>query len=484
MTHYLKYFLYFLGLSCAIQVYSDPDYSNLISPDQAPTLTSLLTTNPAGLYDTDPGAAVTITGNGTIRFAQLFFYDSQNNLLGTGSMVDNIFGLSFTTGQTVRLNSSDVYQIAVNSGVTPAQVSSMKLYMDGGNQSSNGMSCQTFSENCSSGSACTSGQKPTAIWGASPTTCDGKTYYAYISENAPTAVSGNYYGFYRCTVNFSDGTLSSCAEVGPPQSSQIKMGIGSAINNGFIYFSYTLSSVTYIGSCPIDKNGAIAATNWNQCSTYTTNSARGFTLSSGYAYFNYSPAQLATCAVNASTGQLSSPSFNSAGSSNFGMAINNGYLYVVDAVSSNNYGIWSCPLSSNPSSFSCTKQALTNSVAAAPRGIAIYNNYLYFTNSSFGSPPDPPPDPAPGIATICSINSSDGSLSSCSNAGIDVSLLNGSSSKPAGVTAFNGHLYITDQSTNDYILVCTINNANGSLSACARTASDITTGTPIGISIF
>jgi len=161
------------------------------------------------------------------------------------------------------------------------------------------------------------------------------------------------------------------------------------------------------------------------------------------------------------------------------MAINNGYLYVADTA---NNVIFSCPLttdSNTPNSFSCTSYSPRNSQnvleAANPRGIAIYNNYLYFTNFNFNTSGSDP-----GIATICSINS--GSLSSCSNAGIDVSLLNGSS-HPAGVTAFNGHLYITDQSTNNYILVCTINNTNGSLSDCSRTASGIT-GTPIGISIF
>lgn len=444
-----------------------------------------------GLLGDGLGASVIISSSGTntIRFFQFFFYNASDTLLGTtmGSIIDNIYGLSFTNGQKVSFDSGSLYQIATNAGVDTAAVASMQLYMDGAAQSSSGVPCQTFTESCS-GSACTSSGAPnSATWGTNPTICTSNRY-AYISENT----SSTHQIVYRCEVDpNSSYALDNCVLEGPSSPPYLQLGtLGDVISNGYAYFSNTPSnnaggagSSSVVSICKMDQTGAISTSSCSTGYTAATGaSSRGIAISAGYLYDIDTISGVIPCSISAANGTLTCSGTALVAASQLnnprGLALNNAYLYITNS-SGGTGSILICPLSTtNPEilASSCSTSSAASSYVSAPSGITVYDNYLYFVNNSWSGTGQ---GNAGGIVTYCPINS-DGSLGSCANAGAPVSLFH--SSGPNGIAIYNGYVYITD--TTNGLVQCqlkTDHSINGS--SCAATGN-VTFTKPVGISIF
>ena len=177
---------------------------------------------------TAAGGSLTITGSGTIRFIQAIFYSDTGctNFLGAASAIDNVSGASFTSAQTIRLNSSSIYQLANNQSIATENIACMKLFLTGSNQSSQGISCQSFTDISCSGTQCTSAQTKNVTWSSNPTPCG--TRYLYVPNTANNTVS-------KCAINNSSGLLSGCATTGSGFSSPR----GIALNN---YYAYVVNT--------------------------------------------------------------------------------------------------------------------------------------------------------------------------------------------------------------------------------------------------
>jgi hypothetical protein len=176
--------------------------------NQPVTLQNLLTLQPEDMSNImSNGGALTITGSGTIHFLQAFFYSDSSctTLLGGASAINNVTGMTFSTGQTVNINSSSVYQLANNQGITTGNIACMQVFLNGSNLSPSGISCQSFTDETCTGTTCTSNQTKSVNWISNPTPC--RTQYAYIPNRAPNTVS-------QCTVDSSTGALSSCGTTG------------------------------------------------------------------------------------------------------------------------------------------------------------------------------------------------------------------------------------------------------------------------------
>ena len=118
-----------------------------------------------------------------------------------------------------------------------------------------------------------------------------------------------------------------------------------------------------------------------------------------------------------------------------------------------------------------------------PRGIAIYNNYLYFTNNIYRTT-------APNATSVvaCGPLNSDGSIpsSSCVSLGFtDQSKFPGASVGANGIAIDDStgsvYAYIPVQ-TSEAIIQCSVSGTT--VGSCAQTATGVTFFTPIGISIY
>lgn len=426
------------------------------------------------------GAAITMSGAGTTRFLQFFFYETGcSTLLGASSIIDNSSGLPFSNGQTVSFDSGSIYTIATNVEVTPSQVGCMKVYMDGGAQSTSGISCQTFSSESCSGSTCNSNQGAnSATWGT-PTAC--ATRYAYISQFNTNSTQN----IYRCQIE-SNGTLDNCELTGP---SPLKNAtLGSTVSNGYIYISNNPASTPQVSYCPVVAATGLVDTTLSNCRTasepsgVTFKGPKGVTISAGYAYLldGASSSNLYPCVVSpshSSPGMTCSSGIDSGLDDPRGIAMNNGYLYI-----SNNAGglgngtISICQVSDGAVVGSCSTASVATAYADSPRGVAVYNNYLYFVNDTVTG--------TGGAITSCSINT-DGTLGTCADTGSGISAFG----NPQGIAIYNGYVYVTD--TANHVLKCTLSGdgtiTNGS---CVQTATTdqngdtISISSPTGISIF
>jgi hypothetical protein len=134
------------------------------------------------------------------------------------------------------------------------------------------------------------------------------------------------------------------------------------------------------------------------------------------------------------------------GTANIAYASVPGSLYLPDTSSN----IVRCALSGVDGSLhSCASVA---SGLSAPLAIAFSGNWAYVT-----------PGSARADVDVCPVNA-DGTLGTCTNAH--------TFSIPLGITVRGGYLYVADADGPDFVYSCTINSADGSLSAC--------TANPIG----
>jgi hypothetical protein len=412
--------------------------------NQPVTLQNLLTLQPEDMSNImSNGGALTITGSGTIHFLQAFFYSDSSctTLLGVASAIDNTSGITFTNGATVTVNSSSVYQLANNQGITTGNIACMKLYVDGGNESSNGVSCQSFTDETCSGSTCTSSQTKSIGWGTSPTAC--ATRYAYIGN-----IGG---GVSKCTVDSSTGALSSCASTG----SGFDGPTYTATNNSYLYAANAYNSTT--SKCAISSaDGSLS-----NCSTTGSgfNGAQGVTPNNSYTYIsNTNTTSISQCTVSASTGALSAcGTTGSFSGPSGGLSISSsGYGYVANQGSSS---VTKCTL--NPSTGALSSCSSTGSGFNACYQVTLNNGYAYIAN--FGN----------STVSQCTVNSLDGSLSDCATTG---SGFNG----PVGIGFNNGYAYVVNYNIGA-VVQCTVSGLDGTFSACTATSGF---AAPFGISFY
>ena len=136
-----------------------------------------------------------------------------------------------------------------------------------------------------------------------------------------------------------------------------------------------------------------------------------------------------------------------------GVAINNGYLYIMNSAFTqpstigSSYTQCSASDATNP----CTLTTPTgNGALNNPIGITIQNNYAYIANYSNQT------------YTLCKVNILNNNLTDCSTNAINGMPLTGT---PEVVIINNGYAYITDQVDDGY-MQCKVNAADGTLSVC------------------
>ncbi len=187
-----------------------------------------------------------------------------------------------------------------------------------------------------------------------------------------------------------------------------------------------------------------------------------------YAFItNQGNSSATQCMVNSSDGNLVNcnviTNTNSFGfATSWGITYFNGYLYISNSLSgSTAYEL--CPFNTNTGSLnSC--QGATYSIAGSIRAMATtaFNSKAYIPNYDGNN------------VVVCSISSSDGTLSSCNTTGTNLTT-------PHGLFLSTSFAYITNYSGQN-ITVCNLNAVAGTFSGCVITGRAY--GTPVaGIEI-
>lgn len=384
-------------------------------------------------------AGITINGsNGTIRFLKIIFYSDVNctSPLETASVIDNSQGLPFTSGQTVQLNSSSVFQLANKQGVTPQNIRCMKVFLDASHESSKGIDCQAFTDINCTGTECISNQTKSVDWKSNPTAC-ATTRYAYVANE------GSLNRISKCNVSSVDGTLSNCDTTG----GTFVRPIGVTINNGYIYV--TDGSESTLSKCSVSAaDGTLSGC---VITGSTFNGPGGMTINNGYAYVaNLNGNNVSKCNVSATDGSLDPcGTFNDNFVQPAGIIFDNNHAYVTN---SGDNTVSKCDVSTSDGALSnCEK---TGSTFSFPTGITSDNGYIYVANS------------ANSTISKCDINTTDGTLSGCGVISDDTF------SFPVGVTINNGYAYVAnyDDST---VSKCAVSTSDGALSDCRTTDGTI-----------
>ena len=412
---------------------------------------------------TSSGGQLTITGAGTIHYLQAFFYSDAGctTLLGAASAIDNVQGKTFTSGETISLSPSSVYRLANNvatiQGFSTSSIACMKLYVDGGNQSADGVNCQSFTDETCSGTSCTSSQTKSVTWTSGPPT-ECATRYAYIANRAINTVT-------QCTVGAA-GALTSCAtELTLPSDTN---PYAVAASN---FIQYTMADAS-LGSeksryCPIiPSTGAFDTGNCISLSSLS-HVPMSIAFNNKYAYitgqdtntvyyYSVSPVFTASSAVQLNNIGTTGSGLDTPG----GIAINNGYAYITGDTSATT--VTKCNVSNATGAFSnCGPTGSGSSGLNNSDGIAIYNGYAYVTSRS-------------NFVAYCAVNSTSGALTNCTSTGSAFDI-------PIGIAINNGYAYIANHD-GDSVTQCTV-NSDGTLTGCSATLLSSLDG-PFGIAIY
>ncbi|MCH9755866.1 MAG: hypothetical protein K0U37_01575 [Gammaproteobacteria bacterium] len=444
------FFCLMLGFLGAINVFAAPEdiLENRLTQSEStqPRVSNIFTP-----YITNPdllGAAgkITLTGTGTIRFLQAFFYSDVacSTILGIASVIDNSLGFSFTDGQTVSLNDEVAFTLADNQEITTGDIACMKLFWNGSNESPDGVNCQSFTDMSCSGSKCTSSQTKTATWEADPTACEQR--YAYITDFSANTVT-------QCAVHAVTGLLSGCTTTG----SGFSGAAGVQLNNGYAYISNFSSSE--VRQCAVNTTDGTLPV-FGCASTALSITPLGLALNNGYAYFSNNSTTVTKCTVSASDGTLSSCGTVVSGlSGTRSVSVNNGYIYITR----NGPGeLTKCTVSVVDGTLSSC--GTTGLGFSDQRGLAINNGYAYVVNRT------------PNTVSKCTISAVDGTLSSCGITAIGFST-------PIGITISNNFAYITNDGTND-VTKCTVDSVTGDLSSCGASGAGTGFTRPFAIAIY
>ena len=401
----------------------------------------------------------TMTNSGTLHFLEFYFYsDSACTILltnGVASYVSHSTSESLTNGPTYSFDSQSIYSAANTRNVNPADIQCMAVYMDGGNESPNGINCMKFTETCDSTNGCVShSSTQSATWGASPSIC--QTRYAYITEFSSSSAQP----VTICTVE-SSGTLDNCTTTGEPSFKNATLG--NTPNNGYLYISNGSSATNSVSASNVDpaSSGALSSPS----STLSSLAApKSIAIDGTNAYIIHSGTTAYLSVIN-TDGSLGTPTTTG---SNFetpiGITISNNYAYITNnAEGTYSTGFISICSIGGGGALSCS--AFNDMTIDSPKGIAAYNGYVFIVNNS-----------SMAIPVIACLIDANGSLSGCADSGATHTLFD----SPQGIVINQGYAYITNLSNNT-VIQCTVNGAT--LSSCTNIAG-ITLTSPVGISIY
>ncbi len=457
--------------------------------DTSVGLHSLLSVIPSALLTPYAAQMQLTTNSGVIHQAQLRFYSSADcspgpsntNVLGNFSIVDNgddaLAGVTFNASNTIAVSATGAYIAATATTSNVSNIACMQVYLDGGNESPNGASCQNFAESCGGGTCTTTTSTPLVPWSNNPTAC--ATRYAYVA-NKGGMVNTNANTISTCTISASTGLLSDCTS----SNALLNMPQGIDVNNGFLYSSNEGSGtdVTQFQVSAADGSLGTSAAN------HTFNQSTDVTLNGQYAYvtLNTPSNNLIQCTVNQnqlapSTPQLSNCSVSGA-TQNFsypaGIAFNAGYAYIANNYpNNNNPTVTQCNVNPNTGVLSnCSQENISNYLWVLNfnvNSLTINNGYVYLTSKDSN------------ILLSCPIQKG-GSLTSCSQ----MNYGNPQATSAPGALGFfsnssdgNDYAYLSDF-LNDYIYRCTINLSNGTLQKCTQITDDSDFNAPSGIAIY
>ncbi|MCH9755985.1 MAG: hypothetical protein K0U37_02175 [Gammaproteobacteria bacterium] len=360
---------------------------------------------------------------------------SCSTLLGVTSVVDNADGFSFSSGQTVNFNSSAAYTLANNLGIATGNIACMKLFLNGSNQSNDGINCQDFTDMSCSGTTCTSSQTKSLSWDAAPDFC--ATRYFYNPNNNNSTVS-------KCIINDADGLLPVCTTTGDGFSFNNPRGI--TISSGYAYISQSGAGDNII-KCTYDgSDGSLSNCAENVGSLSNVEGIA--TLTNKYLYFaNRGAHQVRKCEIDSANGDLLGCAAVGTGFSQpIGISFNNGYIYVANVGGSH---IRKCTVSLVDGTLSDC--GAVGDGFSIPTAVLLNNGYIYVAN--YG----------PDTIRKCTVDAGDGSLTSCSD--VETGLSN-----PTGLVISHGYLYISN-SGNSTVRRCEVSSLDGTLSNCISVGS-------------
>ena len=237
--------------------------------------------------------------------------------------------------------------------------------------------------------------------------------------------------------------------------------------------SGTISAV--VNSVPVPVTLTFTTDDGNPATAVTITSGLG-TLPAGWS----APATFSCASASTGSGcQLTltyAPTVNGSGTITLGYGYNDdagtaksgtanityasipGFLYLTDPATQS---IVTCAVSGVDGSLSACANAVTG-LSGAPTGIAFSGNWAYVTPGAVSTDVD-----------VCPVNAN-GTLGACASAQTFTS--------PTALAVSGGYLYVTDANGPGYVYSCTINNVNGSLSACIANPVG-TVNTLIGIAV-
>ncbi len=380
------------------------------------------------------GALFVISGKGNLRFLQTFFYSdaSCTTLLGMGSITDNGSGRSFANGSTLRLSPSTIYQLADNQGITTADIACMKVFLNGGNQSSRGVDCQSFTDLTCTASSCSSQQVKYVNWVFKPDTCAKE--HAYVTSKNESTVT-------MCEMDSVDGSLAGCAQTGDG----FKKAAGAASNNGYV--SITDEKRDALIKCRVNASTGLL----ENCADTGSGFSNPFAIlyNDGYIYIaSNKNNSVIKCKVDPKTGVSSLCASTGSGFSKpLCISMSNSYAYVVN---SKNKTILKCFLNHADGSLSDCADA--GGSFKKPVGIALSNGFAYIGDQKLD------------VIFKCTVSDADGSFSDCVETGSDFK-------NPVGIAInSNGYAYIGNEG-NSTVSKCTVDEVTGALSECVSTGS-------------
>jgi hypothetical protein len=379
------------------------------------------------------GAMLTMIGGGNFRFVQTFFYSDVacSSLLGVASITDNGAGYSFLDGESVRLNASTIYKLADNQGIATDTIACMKLYYNGGNQSSQGIDCQSYTDMTCAGTICSSQQTKTVSWKFNPAPC--VTEHAYITSKNEKTVS-------KCAINNADGVLSDCVTTGDG----FKKAAGVATNNSRL--SIADESGNAVIKCAVNAASELL----ENCVSTGSGFKKPFALlyNDGYAYVaSKKNDSVIKCRVGAADGLFSDcVSTGSGFNAPVGMSISNSYAYVVNLADDM---VSRCTLTLADGSFSNCVEA--GGSFKKPMGITLSNGYAYISDQTYDA------------IFKCTVSASDGLFSDCAETGSGFN-------NPVGIAMNNGYAYIGNEKDST-VMKCLVDEVTGVFSDCVTTGS-------------
>lgn len=185
--------------------------------------------------------------------------------------------------------------------------------------------------------------------------------YLYFSQGSNTTNP-----VWKCTIDYSNGTLPSCASAGPVLTAVTPVGVGiTSVTSGntispYLYFTDTSASKVYYCNISTSSETYGDISGCTQTATsYAFNSPRQINFYGNYAYIaNNSGNNIIKCSVS-SDGQLTScdEAANLGNSATpVGIAFKSGHLYVTDSKPNNN-AIYSCQVVENGALNNCSSNS-------------------------------------------------------------------------------------------------------------------------------